>query len=190
MGNIRKTACALAVAGLVAGCCMIAGCSPSSNADAEQQSSKSNAAEAVDFVWQPDADCATCHDKEDAEGSIASTHAALGQDCMSCHDDQALLESAHEGVTSKSLMPRKATINQDTCLSCHESYEKLAEKTADKPIVDSNGTEINPHAVPQSEEHGEQACNNCHAGHKDKEPTEYCSSCHHAGVFECYTCHE
>ncbi len=56
-----------------------------------------------------------------------------------------------------------------------------------------NGTVVNPHALPEVEDHADITCGSCHQMHSDK-PIDRtaratCNSCHHAGVFECGTCH-
>ena len=86
----------------------------------------------------------------------------------------------------------ESPIENELCFTCHGSYEALAEKTADGTVLtDKTGTVVNPHAIPANGEHNEEpACKNCHKMHGDSDPQEYCRSCHHADVFECYTCHD
>ena len=83
----------------------------------------------------------------------------------------------------------------DACLSCHYgAREELVAATVDVAVVDSKGTAVNPHDVTPSEQHDTIRCADCHGMHDaeklaDKADAE-CASCHHADVFECYTCHD
>lgn len=150
--------------------------------------------------WSPDADCITCHTEQGSSyadtACTASKHATL--DCTSCHEADDELTSVHEGVTSEDKMPKKISkteVSDETCLSCHGSYEELATKTADYvDLVDINDTAVNPHDLPETEEHGERVCGDCHKMHEPdqdmaKSSMQYCRSCHHEDVFECNTCH-
>ena len=60
-------------------------------------------------------------------------------------------------------------------------------------IADDKGTAVNPHALPASPDHDSLACIDCHTSHEAapalEEAESTCASCHHAGVFECGTCH-
>ena len=60
-------------------------------------------------------------------------------------------------------------------------------------LTDMNGTIVNPHALPESADHAEVSCVSCHqmhaAGSIEKKAQRACASCHHADVYECYTCH-
>lgn len=82
----------------------------------------------------------------------------------------------------------------EDCLSCHDA-EELKVKTVDSTVlVDAKGKTVNPHDLPSNEDHASIQCTNCHTEHSaesavEKAPKE-CLSCHHAGVYECNTCHE
>lgn len=83
----------------------------------------------------------------DAAPNLADRHIARGMQCTSCHTE----------------MPPKA-VPTSQCLSCHGSYEKLADAT-DKG-------DINPH-----ESHlGDIDCDRCHKGHG--QPVLACAQCH------------
>ena len=58
-------------------------------------------------------------------------------------------------------------------------------------LTDSNGTMVNPHEVMGlTEGHADIVCADCHAMHSaGSTAAETCVSCHHAGVYECNTCH-
>ena len=110
------------------------------------------------------------------------------------------MEAVHEGATAeeaekRATKLRSTTVDEGTCLSCHGSLEELAEKTADcEVLTDSEGKTVNPHALPDNEDHGDTNCVSCHVMHDD-EPAEtaapdYCESCHHANVYACHTCHD
>lgn len=126
---------------------------------------------------------------------LAAVHQAVP--CTGCHSDEKALSTVHGGVTADSKLPkrlRKAKIDEALCLSCHGSYEDLAEKTADCTVLtDSTGTVVNPHDLPEGADHAKIDCLDCHAAHKAQEVSETtlntCTGCHHTGVFECGTCH-
>ena len=126
---------------------------------------------------------------------LASKHASL--QCIDCHTDEAALTKVHEGVSAGDRMPkrlRKAKIDPETlCATCHQVKE-LADKTSDsKALVDANGTTVNPHDLPAVDDHAKIDCLDCHSMHKEESCVEVskqvCAGCHHAGVFECGTCH-
>lgn len=79
---------------------------------------------------------------------LAGKHMKQGFDCESCHNN----------------LPKTKAVKTDQCLSCHESYEKLAERT--------KGMERNPHAGHFLD----LKCTQCHHGHKPSE--NYCDTCH------------
>ncbi|KAA0887965.1 cytochrome c3 family protein [Oryzomonas rubra] len=84
----------------------------------------------------------------DKKMSLADKHKSEGVACVSCH-----------GKDVNEIVP-----NQN-CLACHESFEKIAERTKDMPI--------NPH---KSAHFIDLECSTCHDGHKDG--TVFCQSCH------------
>ena len=83
----------------------------------------------------------------------------------------------------------------DQLLDGHGSQEDLAAKTeACAILTDANGTVVNPHALPENEDHTTIDCGSCHSMHSDDtiEDTakKACKGCHHMDVYECNTCHE
>jgi hypothetical protein len=85
-----------------------------------------------------------------AEGdkpSTADRHKTHGIECEGCHKDKD-----------------KTLFDYKQCLSCHESYEKVAERT--------KKLERNPH---KSHYHN-LPCTTCHHGHKPDE--NFCAPCH------------
>jgi fumarate reductase flavoprotein subunit len=77
----------------------------------------------------------------------AERHKAYGVKCEDCHGSKDKKQFDHK-----------------QCLSCHESYEKVAERT--KKLA------RNPH----KSHYGEIECNACHHGHKADE--YLCAQCH------------
>ena len=140
--------------------------------------------------------------KEEVEGEdegetaqhLITIHAPLG--CTTCHDD-AKLPELHDGATPGSKMPeklKKTNVSEELCLSCHGSYEELAELTEDCDLLtDDNGTTVHPHDLPDVADHDPITCTNCHVVHSKKTVEQTapakCLSCHHENVYECGTCH-
>lgn len=86
-------------------------------------------------------------------------HQAAAKDCAVCHTQ----ENAVNGNAF-------VTPNNKACLTCHQSYEALAQRTAKLP----NG-EPNPHA---SHHYGSGiSCTACHSEHKPAQQA-YCNNCH------------
>ena len=180
---------------------MLAACAP--QAAPEGGSSKADGkggAATVAVEWSPEADCTVCHATEAAtrenSACLVSKHAS--SNCVDCHVTSDALAAEHEGVTAEDRLPKRLTktdVPQGQCLTCHTSYEALAEKTADyQGLVDSEGTMVNPHALPASADHEDITCTNCHAMHVsdasvEEKSASKCVSCHHADVFTCGTCH-
>ena len=122
---------------------------------------------------------------------------SLSFNCTTCHVESEGLDKAHaklnSGKTAKRL--KKTEVGSELCTTCHVQ-EDLAAATADyQGLVDSNGTVVNPHDLPEVEDHESIVCTDCHKAHKADDKTvadnasSTCTSCHHAGVFECGTCH-
>lgn len=134
----------------------------------------------------------------DSQAPLATHH--VGVVCMTCHNDEEGLREAHEGVTKPKTVRRlKWTfVTTDACLACHGSWEDIAEQTQDSTLcTDSRGTVVNPHGAPESHINGDNAylhCYDCHDMHNSEDVAEKtksaCSTCHHADVYECHTCHE
>lgn len=124
--------------------------------------------------------------------------------CIDCHDDTVDLKTAHSSV---SLDDQPASVSElklvkvsdGTCLECHVSWNDLASKTTSFTLLsDVNGTIVNPHAILTNYNgegnHDGIGCANCHKMHSSERYVDSaqkkCQSCHHDGVYECYTCHE
>lgn len=205
---MRTTTRAVVSVGFVAtlAFCLIVGAASATVTKSEQS----------DGAWSADLDCSACHQAEaesllgddvhrDAgaeEGNrdverYAEEHAEeLGVTCTTCHEPSEALEKAHAkmngGKTAKRL--KKTEVSSESCLACHEQ-EDLASATASyRGIVDANGTVVNPHDLPATDDHADIACTDCHRAHDTSMSVEEsamatCKGCHHAGVFECGTCH-
>ena len=179
-------------------CFAIAGCAP----EAKSQSDASGEEE-VASVWTADMDCGVCHEDKQATTEDASltacTHATQAQaTCITCHTDEAALSKAHAAATASGPMPTKlkdTTVDMATCQSagCHDqsgdAFKALTANAA--PLVDVEGTSVNPHDVlEKTEGHSDITCMDCHYEHKaDPNADVLCSSCHHMGVYTCNTCH-
>ncbi|WP_139652910.1 cytochrome c3 family protein [Raoultibacter phocaeensis] len=180
----------------------IAGCSPQPS-----ETAKPNAADAerettsLEFTWSDASDCSTCHENAiasfDDTACTASSHADQKADCFSCHADTEGLSEAHKKVTldstKKKATLKKTSIANDACISCHDKRE-LADTTVQCTVLtDKNGLVINPHALPEHEDHESITCSSCHKIHAADGPDEIapkvCRNCHHADVYECNTCH-
>lgn len=197
----RRTAAAL-VACVFSIFLSCAACAPhqstegSANRDADSTQSS--------FIWSYDSKCEQCHQRETASMEtppcLANLHAEQGNTCATCHTDARGLSKAHEGATpdkaeTRATKLRSTSIDENVCFSCHGDYEELAIRTSDSTLLtDSEGTTVNPHALPENEEHASSDCSSCHAMHTEdsveKSAREHCESCHHAGVYACHTCHD
>jgi hypothetical protein len=80
--------------------------------------------------------------------SLADRHGTRGVKCENCHTS----------------MPPQKNITEGTCIACHGSYKKIAEKTEE--------LDVNPHDSHQ----GEVPCTRCHSGHKKS--VLFCNGCH------------
>lgn len=177
----------------------LASCAPQAKGSGEEGAGGDKDAPIV-VAWSPGSDCDVCHVVEQASyrdsACAASRHE--GQACVSCHADESALLTVHEGKTASDAMPKRlkvAEVADDTCLSCHfGTCEELAAATVDIAVADSKGTAVNPHDVPPSEQHSTMRCADCHGMHDAEtvfdQAIAECASCHHADVFECYTCHD
>ena len=178
----------------------VAGCAP--------QSEKSSGEDAdstplVEVEWSPEAECSICHNdqKESSDTSSlpASMHKENGAACVTCHSEEAVLQSVHEGTTSASKMPKKLTktsVDAAACTSCHGSADELASLVPDVMLADANGMEVGAHdALTLNEDHQKGiTCTSCHVMHESNDikdsSQDACLNCHHQNVFECHTCHE
>lgn len=186
-------------------CAPTPGATSGGDGGADQKGGADNApVETVDAgVWSMDVDCGTCHQdkKASTEDSAlrACTHATqAGATCITCHSDESGLATVHQKATAEGPMPKKlkkTTVEAQTCQAsgCHEmGAEEFKALTADiTELVDSNGTMVNPHEVMGlTAGHADIMCSDCHSEHKpDAGAANTCISCHHAGVYECNTCH-
>lgn len=174
----------------------LAACAPQNNTQGTV-----NNDDAVSVSWSMDSDCTACHSKEASSmtdtACLASTHATQGLDCTSCHTDEQALTEVHADVTADATAPTKlqaTQVGKEVCTTCHDTAELKAATATSTVLTDSRGTVVNPHDLPVNDSHAEISCNNCHEMHTDKAvdkaaPAE-CRSCHHANVYQCYTCHE
>jgi fumarate reductase flavoprotein subunit len=76
-------------------------------------------------------------------------HTDFGVDCITCHDED----------------PPAKPVPTEVCLSCHGSYDDLADKTSD---MGAN----NPHGS----HNGPLDCGNCHGVHRPS--VNFCAQCH------------
>ena len=139
-------------------------------------------------------------DEKGAGTTPVSAYAAMhvqtfGLECVACHSDEEGLAVGHKNLNSgkEARRLKKSKVDSEVCTTCHKA-EDLAGKTADyRGLTDSNGTVVNPHDLPQVESHQSIACTDCHQAHSGKQidftAATTCNSCHHAGVYECNTCH-
>lgn len=181
---------------------VLTACSPRPLAASGADGSSSATAQAT---WSVGSDCATCHERQCSsaadDGTLGTFHEALGNDCFTCHDADNMA-GVHEEHGDSGRTPTKlrySEVADEQCLSCHGSYEALAEKTTSSTdLVDTNGKVANPHDLPQSpiagEGHDTITCVSCHSAHEQaacvEQAADTCRGCHHTGVFECGTCHQ
>ncbi len=126
---------------------------------------------------------------------IAKSHGSLR--CTDCHNDEEGLAKAHEQVAADSdkvaKRLKKTEVANEACLACHETTYSADATAESAALVDTNGTTVNPHDLPESESHGNIACADCHRMHSaDNLATtaaQTCPACHHANVYACGTCH-
>lgn len=178
---------------------VLASCAPNENTATESDSD--DATITASFEWSADAACQVCHATEYASLSdsscTVSLHSSLS--CTDCHADEDGLVEAHADVTlsdTDGASRLKTTeVSEDTCLACHGSYESLAELTEDSTVLtDNEGTVVNPHDIPDVEDHEDITCTDCHEMHTsssiEETAMDRCTDCHHQTVFECGTCHD
>ncbi|MDO4442802.1 MAG: hypothetical protein Q4B69_02915 [Slackia sp.] len=197
----RKRAVALAWIAMAFMALGICSCAPTVAEENTQDDASSQ--DGTAFVWSSDSDCKVCHDDVvesfGDQACSASQHPDLENDCFSCHDDEQGLEKAHDGVMmgdkKKRSTLKETEVSQEACTECH-SPEDVLEKTASSTaLTDKNGLIVNPHDIPENEEHTNAAitCSTCHKLHSQDSvqqvAAESCLNCHHAGVYECNTCH-
>lgn len=198
-GVRRKTACWILIAGMtIFMILLLATCAPKGQ---ESDTAVKKNAPDVTIDWSIDVDCSTCHTAEQASYSNQQSEAAQHEDvtCIHCHSDVVDLEKSHQGKTSADALPNRLKSTQvpdSLCLGCHyENRAALITATDSTAIVsDSEGTSRNPHDTEGLVEHESLKCRDCHKMHStediNKTAMNQCTSCHHEGVFQCYTCHE
>lgn len=179
----------------------LSACSPQQADRTQASAEEGGGAEqpAVTVAWSAEGDCSTCHSKQ-AESQadaacLASKHA--DQKCVQCHTDTGALETAHAAATAGDAIPsalKQTSVDTEAvCQSCHTIEELVAATAASTALTDENGTVVNPHALPENADHAEIDCASCHKVHSstaaEKSAQRTCSSCHHANVYECGTCH-
>jgi fumarate reductase flavoprotein subunit len=91
-----------------------------------------------------------------ARPATADRHKANGVECAGCHR------------TGK-----KEPVTSDACLSCHQSFEEVAKRTA--------ALTPNPHANHFIKDNDVE-CTSCHHGHTADEVA--CARCHRGMIFE------
>ena len=169
---------------------------PSTSDDADKEET---AEEEGDEAAETESEEANTEEEGDGATDAESETAVAAGDatCSMCHTDADALAETHENAEDLTALPKRLSkkIEDETCLTCHGSKEALAEATADSDVLtDTNGTTVNPHALPETASHESIKCVDCHRVHTDKDPAETanqkCMSCHHQNVYECYTCHE
>jgi hypothetical protein len=178
---------------------VITGCAPSlRSSDASTDASDNE--DSVIAAWSMQSECGVCHTNEASSftdsGCLASKHSASA--CADCHDNETTLETTHADVKAESIVPKKLSkgnaVLPETCFSCHDSWEDLAEQTKDSSVLtDLSGTTVNPHDLPVGHTEEKLTCADCHAFHKNRDLTanaqNACLSCHHTGDYVCGTCH-
>lgn len=203
--RFQRASAALLLAAAAIACAALAGCSPEvgdpqkeETAIGQEKASGNtveNGSSAV--AWTIDSDCTVCHlANQIEEDGTHGAHSPLA--CNTCHEASGEMEKVHEKATMveeadvKRL--RKTTVAKDACLSCHaEDYapEKTSKVTA---LTDTTGTTVNPHDLPDGEQHEEIVCADCHSMHGDETAEEkapqVCLGCHHQNEYTCHTCHE
>ena len=206
--GIKKSLLGCFVVMAVLGLLVFVGCAPQAqeetvgaNEDEVEETSGEAPDDVVlaDFTWKADTDCAPCHavevESQSNSAYLASTHAT--EQCLTCHANEAALQDAHEGANPKAAARAglKATsVPEETCLACHDKVEIAQTTSASTVLTDVNGLVINPHELPESADHEALDCNSCHQMHVSdadlsKKSQRACGNCHHADVYECYTCH-
>lgn len=177
--------------------CMAA-CAPKTKSP-ESDNPQNEKSMEVDFTWSGEADCATCHKKEEASLTDMTCLMAQHSDvsCASCHTDQDALSKVHNKSTPEKAaraVLKATSIQVESCESCHAPSDIAAATAGATVLTDKNGVVSNPHALPESADHESVSCMNCHQMHVsetnlEKKAQRACASCHHAEVYECYTCH-
>ncbi|MBR2835887.1 MAG: hypothetical protein IKE43_09320 [Coriobacteriales bacterium] len=133
---------------------------------------------------------------------------ALAEDCNLCHEKEDLVKATEDKLikdATHEINPHDLPSNEDhdaiNCFSCHvfhavgdanavkakDTQEDKAD-TADKATTDSKATSTTDQKASASAASEEEAVNPVLANTL-KNAKAFCLDCHHAGVFECGTCH-
>jgi hypothetical protein len=130
-------------------------------------------------------DCLVCHTwtagksfslagQKGSWGPLSKEGMVLLKQTMASWSDSPYMDALHArknvtctGCHAKRLPVKDESMENDRCLSCHDSYEKLAEKTATAEFPMRN-----PH---RSHLMGLD-CTKCHLGHQESK--SYCLQCH------------
>jgi hypothetical protein len=155
--------------------------------------------------WSMSSDCTSCHATEVTSGESADDLYGFHQvnngtmACSDCHDQETELKTVHKDKTAESNAAtrlKKTEIPSSQCTSsCHDASVLPVLSASSTVLTDSNGTTVNPHELPVSDSHTNIiTCSDCHKMHKPiseipENAQATCASCHHAGVYECGTCH-
>jgi predicted CXXCH cytochrome family protein len=182
---------------------LLLACSPRSTAKTSvNDQNETEQQNVISIQWSPETDCGACHivEAESAANPSCDAYLHTTTSCVDCHDNTNKLKTMHEDVTTADRMPtrlKQTTVTEETCVGCHALDEAHIEATATEALVDINETKVNPHNLPATEtdSHAEIICSDCHEMHDSaakrvEKATKLCQSCHHSGVYECYTCHE
>jgi hypothetical protein len=184
---------------------IIVGCAPrqSGEGGSSANASDEGAADEIVVAWSMDSDCTTCHTAESSaqDPTAPALYHEEEEDvaCVTCHTaDESELTKVHEGTTATDKMPARlkvTKVNDDACLSCHETSELATLTQASTVLTDDEGRVVNPHELPENSSHVNIKCTNCHQQHKPradiaKNSMATCTSCHHEKVFACGTCHD
>ncbi len=147
------------------------------------------------WEWSPDDDCALCHpsESETTATDLCEIRQSEGT-CLSCHASESALRTVHE-LPFDSQSPTKlkdTAVDSGMCAECHGVGGPDPAEAAQVMLTDTEGTSIDPHNLPEAGDHNEIECLDCHKTHQpsvEDSAQALCESCHHQGVFECYTCH-
>ena len=130
-------------------------------------------------------DCLVCHTwtpgksfgfvkQKDSWGPLSRQEMELLKQTMASWSDSPYLDSLHArqnvtcaGCHAKRLPTGEDTVENDRCLSCHDSYEKLAEKTTYAQFPKRNPHQSHLVALD---------CTKCHMAHRESKV--YCLQCH------------
>lgn len=152
-------------------------------------------------TWTTNSGCSSCHTSEVASttdsSALCSIHTPQGLVCTTCHvdtDGKLTVVHADYATGKQPIKLSKTTVSSDVCTSCHNVEDLKVKTTSVTLLADLNGTTVNPHDLPATENHVSSiTCASCHEVHSvkllDETASKRCLSCHHTGVYECGTCH-